>query len=130
MAKENYEVIAESKVINLDNETLKTLKVGDEVSGEFVLIDENPFLELPDGSYVSTDGLAKKIADEDVAPEMAKAEASVKSSNKKLIFVLIGGAVGYGIAHYMGRNMKQKILFTVGGIALGFTAEYINARRK
>ena len=131
MSQENYEVIKEANVINLDNETLKTLKVGEEVAGEFVLIDDKPYLELPDGTYVSTDGLAKKLDEADeIAPDMIKAEASVKSSNKKLIFALVGGAVGYGIAHYMGRNMKQKILFTVGGIALGFGVEYINARRK
>jgi len=130
MAIETYEVIKESKVINLDNSTLRTLNVGEEVKGEFVLIDENPYLELPDGTYVSTDGLAKKLDDDAIAPDMEKAVASVQSSNKKLIFALVGGAVGYGVAHYMGRNMKQKILFTVGGIALGFGVEYINSRRK
>jgi hypothetical protein len=126
---ESYEVISESKVVNLDNETIKTLKVGEEIKGEFVLIDENPFVETKDG-YVSTDGLAEKVQDEQIAPEMAKAEASVKSSNKKLIFALVGGAVGYGVAHYMGKSMKHKIMFTVGGMALGFAVEYINARKK
>ena len=128
MSKQTYEVIAESKVVNLDNEEVKTLKVGDTITGEFVLIDENPYVEIPEG-YVSTDGLAEKITE--TAPvEMEKAEASVKSKNTKLIMALVGAGIGYGVAHFMKKDLKWKIIFTMGGIALGLGVEYINSRNK
>lgn len=127
MGKDTYEVIAESKVVNLDNVTVKTLKVGEEVTGEFVLIDENPYVEIPEG-YISTDGLAKKIGSDKT--DLAKAESVVKSSHKKLIFALVGAGVGYAIAHFMKYDMKKKVLFTIGGIALGLGVDYINNARK
>ena len=128
MSKQTYEVIAPSKVVNLDNEEVKTLKVGESVTGEFVLIDENPFVEIPEG-YVSTDGLAEKIT-ETAPAELEKTEASVKSKNTKLILALVGAGVGYGIAHFMKKDLKWKIIFTMGGIALGLGIEYVNSRNK
>ena len=40
-----YEVIESSPVLNLDNETMSTLEIGEKITGEFVLIDEKPFVE-------------------------------------------------------------------------------------
>ena len=127
MSKTTYSVISESKVINLDNEEIKTLKAGETIEGEFVLIDENPFVEIADG-YVSTDGLAEKL-NESAPVEMEKAEASVKSSNKKLILALVGAGVGYGVAHFMKKDIKYKIMFTVGGLVLGLGIDYLNSRK-
>ena len=104
MSKTTYEVISESQVVNLDNEPVKTLKEGETITGEFVLIDENPYVELPEG-YVSTDGLAEQV--ETSPAEMQQTEASVKASNKKLIFALLGAGVGYGVAHFMKKDLKK-----------------------
>lgn len=125
MDKKTYEVIEESSVVNLDNQTVKTLKVGEKVSGEFVLIDEQPYVEIPEG-YVSTKGLAEEVTDRD----LEKVETSVKASNKKLIFALVGAGVGFGVAYYMKKGLKQKVIFTVGGVALGLFVDYINNRNK
>ena len=129
MSKQTYEVISDSKVVNLDNEEVKVLKKGETITGEFVLIDENPYVEIGDG-YVSTDGLAEKIEDAPAPVEMEKAEASVKSSNKKLILALVGAGVGYGIAHFMKKDLKWKIIFTVGGLSGGLLIDYLNSRKK
>mgnify|MGYP000615926750 CR=1 FL=1 len=128
MSKQTYEVIATSKVVNLDNEEVKTLNVGETITGEFVLIDENPFVEIPEG-YVSTDGLAEQI--KQTAPdELEYAEHSVRSKNTKLILALVGAGVGYGVAHFMKKDLKWKIIFTIGGLGLGLGIEYINSRNK
>lgn len=127
MSNQTYEAISECKVVNLDNETVKTIKEGETVSGEFVLIDDQPYVETKDG-YVSTDGLAEKV-DESSSVDADKVEASVKSSNKKLILALVGAGAGYGIAHFMGKDMKWKIIFTLGGIVLGLGADYVTNKK-
>jgi hypothetical protein len=123
-----YEVIETSNVVNLDNETVKTLNAGETVTGEFVLIDEQPYVEISDG-YVSTKGLAEKISEQEVSEEV---ETKVKASNKKLIFALVGAGVGFAVAQYVMKtsSVKKKVIFTVGGVALGLLAEYVNQKRK
>jgi hypothetical protein len=123
-----YEVIETSNVVNLDNETVKTLNAGETVTGEFVLIDEQPYVEISDG-YVSTKGLAEKISAQEVSEEV---ETKVKASNKKLIFALVGAGVGFAVAQYVMKtsSVKKKVIFTVGGVALGLLAEYVNQKRK
>ena len=120
-----YEVIESSPVLNLDNETMSTLEIGEKITGEFVLIDEKPFVETGNG-YVSTDGLAEKLE----SNEADLTENTVKASHKKLIFALVGGGVGFGIAHFMKKDLKVKVMFTVAGIALGLGVDYVNNRKK
>jgi len=122
-----YEVIETSNIVNLDNETVGTLQKGDTVTGEFVLIDEQPYVETTNG-YVSTKGLAEQISEH----ELDVVETKVKASNTKLIFALVGAGVGYAVATYVMKeaSVKKKLIFTVGGVALGLFVEYINGKRK
>jgi len=126
-----YQVIEESNVVNMNNETLSTLKKGDTVTGELVLIadktgEEQPFVELEDGKVVSAKGLAEQLTED----PGEKIENQVRGSNKKIIYSLIGAGVGFGIAHYMKRSTKQKIMFTVGGLVLGLGVEYMISKKK
>ena len=128
MSKQTYEVIAPCKVVNLDNEEVKTLNVGESITGEFILIDENPFVEIPEG-YVSTDGLAEQIK-QPSSIEHEYDETSVKAKNNKLILALVGAGAGFAIAHFMKKDLKWKIIFTIGGLGLGLGIEYVNSRNK
>jgi hypothetical protein len=119
-----YEVIEESQIVNLNNEPVGKLQVGESISGELVLIDDEPYIETSEG-YIKAKGLAEKLDQSD----FKNVEAKVKSKNTKLIFSLVGAAVGYGVAHYMKKDMKTKVMFTVGGLALGLGLEYINSKR-
>lgn len=126
-----YEVIEDSvNAVNLNNETVKTFKKGEDITGTLVLIDEKPFIELPKEIFVSTTGLAEKL-DDSLVDEVEEVETTVKASNKKMIYALVGGAVGFGIAHFVLKyDTKKKIMVTVGGVALALGIEYINARKK
>ena len=46
MEKKTYEVIEDSNVVNLDNETVKTLKKGETVTGDFGLSQRRAMVEL------------------------------------------------------------------------------------
>ena len=125
MTKKTYEVLNATSVVNLSNESVKQLAPGQEVEGEFVLIDDKPYIEV-EGGYVDMNDLAEKLD----ASDIASVESQVKGSNKKLIFALVGAGVGYAVAHYMKKDMKMKVFFTIGGLVAGLFAEYINEKRK
>lgn len=126
-AKNEYEVINNSvEAVNIKNEAVKTFNKGTTISGELVLIDDKPYVELPNEIYVSTDGLAEKIDDS----QLDQIERKVRASNKKMIYAIIGAGLGFGFAHYMKYGTKKKILFTVGGIALALGLEYVNSRKQ
>jgi len=126
-AKNNYEVIDNSvDAVNIKNEVVKSYDKGANISGELVLIDDKPYVELPNGVYVSTDGLAEKVE----SSALDDIETKVKASSKKMIYAIIGGGVGFGVAHYLKSGTKKKILFTVGGIALALGIEYVNSRKQ
>ena len=129
MENKTYEVISKSKVVNLNNETVKELNEGDTVTGELVLIDENPYIEVADG-FVSTSGLAEKLVGAELDLALDSIETKVKASNKKLILALVGAGVGFGVAHFMKVDKMKKILFVVGGITLGLGVEYLMERKK
>jgi hypothetical protein len=134
MQKKTYEVIEESKVVNMNNETVGTLKVGDTVTGELVLIadkdsgEETPYVEIEEGRVVLAKGLAEKLSTASVDPQ-EKIATQIKGSNKKIIYSLVGAGIGYGVAHYMKKDMKMKVVFTVAGLALGLGAEYMISRK-
>jgi hypothetical protein len=125
MSKKTYEVIDSAEMVNLNNEVVKKFGSGDTVTGELVMIDEQPYIETPEG-YVSTNSLAEKLSD----GQTNLVEAEVKANSKKLIFALVGAGVGYAVAHFMKKNMKYKVMFTVLGLAGGLALEYINSKKK
>ena len=123
--KSTYEVLEETSVVNQSNEPVKKLSAGDTITGEMVLIDDQPYVETSEG-FVKMTALAEKLE----AEEISQIENEVKSSSKKLIFAMIGGAVGFAFAHYRGMDMKKKVFLTIGGMALGLAIDYINEKRK
>jgi hypothetical protein len=125
MTKKTYEVLNATSVVNLSNESVKQLAPGQEVEGEFVLIDDKPYIEV-EGGYVNMTDLAEKLD----ASDIASVESEVKGSNKKLIFALVGAGVGYAVAHYLKKDLKMKVVFTIGGLVAGLFAEHINQKRK
>jgi len=132
MNKKSYEVISDSKVVNMNNETVDSLKKGQTVSGEMVLIkdqtgQEIPYVEIEDGKVVLANNLAEKLDTSSV--DDAKIESQVKGSNKKIIFAVVGALVGFGIAHYMKKDTKMKVVFTLAGLGLGLGAEYLQNKK-
>jgi len=125
MSTKTYQVIEEAPVYNLNKEVVKKLSSGQEVTGELVMVSEEPYIETADELYVSTKYLAEKLDDSDYKEVSSK----VKSSPKKLYYAIGGGILGFGVAHFLKMDMKKKIMFTVGGLMLGLVAEYVQNRK-
>lgn len=131
MKKVTYEVIEATKVLDETGSPIRDLAVGSVISGEMNKIDGEPYLEiLDDKEFVDAKALAQKLEEKTPSKGVSTPHATAKASNQKIIFALIGAGIGFGVAHFMKMDAKKKILFTVGGVVLGLTAEYVNNRKK
>jgi len=135
MQKKDYQAIEECKVVNMNNEQVGSIKPGETVTGELILIKDNqsgqeiPYIEIEDGKVVEAKGLAEKLDASTVAEPGEKIANKVTGSNKKIIYSLVGAGLGYGIAHYMKKDIKMKVAFTIGGLALGLAVEYMQSKK-
>jgi len=129
--KKSYEVIEDTSVVNMSNEPVEDLKTGATIVGELIQIDGQPYVETEENQkFVSSKALAEKLDPDLKSSKLEDTAIAVKASHKKLIFALVGAGVGFGIGHFMKASVKKKIIFSIGGLALGLVAEYVNNRKK
>jgi len=128
--KKTYEVIIDTDVLNDTGEAIRKAQVGDEVSGEIVNVDGSPYLELKeDAEYIDMKSLAEKLEKKNGSGDSSDIAHKVKASNKKIVFAIMGAAVGFATAYAMKMDTKKKVLLTVGGFGAGLLAEYAMSLR-
>jgi hypothetical protein len=127
---EKYETIKPSEVLDENGEVTTSVGVGKEYTGEPIEIDGSVYLQTEDG-YILMENLAKVV--ETPKEEIRQIEEEVKgrmsASTKKLIFALVGLALGFGIAKYRKMSTKGIVLAAFGGIAVGLFADYLHNKR-
>lgn len=124
----NYEAIKPAELLNEEGESIRTVGVGLEFTGEPIEIDGEVYLETADG-FIKMDALAETVDEASEASETTN-QAPATSSSRKLILALVGLAVGFGFAKYKKMGTKGIVIASVIGVGAGLAIDYFYNKSK
>jgi hypothetical protein len=110
-----YEAIRPTDLVDQSNTPIGALGIGDEATGEMVVIDGVNYLQTESG-FIKFEDLGEVVDDPNLPAKT--------SSSKKFVVALVGLGVGFAIAKYRKMNTKNVVLISLLGLASGLAFDY------
>lgn len=144
VTQENCKVLIPNKEHKNFTETNEVIPVGTSLDGNLVEIKGKrkgedftyklfitPDEKIIYPKYLNMEATEVKLGADSAQTPTVVNMTPVENFNKaKLIYIAVGGAVGYGYARYKKEDWKKSLMYTVGGAILGFGLTYVIDRNR